>query len=137
MRNRNTVLIVDDDESVLASLGGLLELEGYAVETARDGKEALDKLAAIAPPGLILLDLRMPVMDGWQFLAGRAREASARQTPVVLLSGLPYIPNAPGVAGFLSKPIDPARLLACVRRFCGEPDRERGAPAHRSERPSR
>jgi DNA-binding response OmpR family regulator len=128
MRNRNTVLIVDDDESTLASLGGLLELEGYAVETARDGKEALQRLAATAPPGLILLDLRMPVMDGWQFLTERARDATARQTPVVLLSG---------VAGFLSKPIDSARLLACVRRFCGEPDRERCASAHRSERPSR
>jgi CheY-like chemotaxis protein len=128
-----TVLIVDDDESALASLGGLLELEGYAFETARDGKEALEKLSAIAPPGLILLDLRMPVMDGWQFLTERARDATARQTPVVLLSGLPYIPNAPGVAGFLSKPIDPARLLACVRRFCGEPDRERNASTRRAE----
>jgi CheY-like chemotaxis protein len=128
-----TVLIVDDEESALASLGGLLELEGYAFETARDGKEALEKLSAIAPPGLILLDLRMPVMDGWQFLTERARDATARQTPVVLLSGLPYIPNAPGVAGFLSKPIDPARLLACVRRFCGEPDRERNASTRRSE----
>ena len=138
MKDRTrTVLIVDDDESTLASLGGLLELEGYAVETARDGKEALQRLAATAPPGLILLDLRMPVMDGWQFLTERARDATARQTPVVLLSGLPYIPNAPGVAGFLSKPIDSARLLACVRRFCGEPDRERSASAHRSERPSR
>jgi CheY-like chemotaxis protein len=63
----------------------------------------------------------MPVMDGWQFLAERARDPATRRTPVVLLSGLPYIPNAPGVADFLSKPIDAKRLLDCVRRFCGSP----------------
>lgn len=124
-KNRNRVLIVDDDEGTLASLGDLLELEGYAVEKARDGREALQKLGAAAEaPGLILLDLRMPVMDGWQFLTERAAVPAARDAAVVLLSGLPYIPNAPGVADFLSKPVNPSRLLDCVRRFCGEPARE-------------
>ncbi|HEX5135091.1 MAG TPA: hypothetical protein VFW81_06860, partial [Thermoanaerobaculia bacterium] len=68
------------------------------------------------------LDLNMPVMDGWQFLAERPKDAVARAAPVVLLSGLPYIPNAEGVADFLTKPVNAARLLACVRRFCGEPN---------------
>lgn len=122
MTARNHVLIVDDDESTLESLGQLLELEGYSVEKARNGQEALDRLASAgAAPGLILLDLKMPVMDGWQFLAERAKSAAAREAPVVLLSGLSYIPNAEGVADFLTKPINVARLVACVRRFCGEP----------------
>lgn len=122
MTTRSNVLIVDDDESTLDSLGQLLELEGYSVEKARNGQEALDRLAvASAPPGLILLDLKMPVMDGWQFLAEHAKSPVARETPVVLLSGLPYIPNAEGVADFLTKPINVARLVACVRRFCGAP----------------
>lgn len=119
------VLIVDDDEALLDAFRGLLDSEGYEVETARNGKEALEKLATIAPPGLILLDLKMPVMDGWQFLATRPAESPALRVPIVLLSGFAFIPNAPGVADFLSKPIDPSRLLACVRRFCGEPGREK------------
>src|SRR5512138_1896918 len=113
---RSRILIVDDDEATLASVGELLGLEGYAVETARNGREALDKLAAASEvPGLILLDLKMPVMDGWQFLTERAKDAAARATPVVLLSGLPYIPNAEGIADFLTKPIKATRLIACVR----------------------
>jgi len=119
------VFLVDDDEALLDALAGLLESEGYEVERARNGKEAIEKLATIAPPGVILLDLKMPVMDGWQFLAARSADPAALPVPVVLLSGLAFIPNAPGVADFLSKPIDSSRLLACVRRFCGEPGRER------------
>jgi CheY-like chemotaxis protein len=122
------VLIVDDDEALLDALGGLLDSEGYEVETARNGKEALEKLATTAPPRLILLDLKMPVMDGWQFLAARAAQPPAERVPIVLLSGLPFIPNAPGVSDFLTKPIDPSRLLACVRRFCGEPASEKVTP---------
>ena len=122
MKKTTRVLIVDDDEGTLDALGGLLELEGYSVDKARNGREALDALAAAGEePGLILLDLKMPVMDGWQFLTERAKDAATRGTPVVLLSGLPYIPNAPGVADFLSKPINASQLLDCVRRFCGEP----------------
>jgi CheY-like chemotaxis protein len=117
MKGRSRILIVDDDEATLTALAGLLELEGYSVEKARNGKEALEKASA-GDLDLILLDLKMPVMDGWQFLTERAKEKSARETPVVLLSGLPFIPNAPGVADFLSKPINPARVLDCVRRFC-------------------
>lgn len=127
------VLIVDDEEALLDALGRLLDSEGYEVETARNGKEALEKLATMAPPGLILLDLKMPVMDGWQFLAARAAESPTLRVPIVLLSGLGFIPNAPGVADFLSKPINPSRLLACVQRFCGEPGRKDEANRVRPE----
>jgi len=128
------IFIVDDDEALLELLGGLLESEGYEVETARNGKEAMEKLATMAPPGLILLDLKMPVMDGWQFLAARPAEPPALRVPIVLLSGLAFIPNTPGVTDFLSKPIDPSRLLACVRRFCGEPGQQsdRARPEQRT-----
>ena len=119
------VLLVDDDETLLEALAGLLNSEGYEAVTARNGKEALEKLATMSAPGVILLDLKMPVMDGWQFLAARAAESVAPHVPIVLLSGLAFIPNAPGVADFLTKPIDSARLLASVRRFCGEPAREK------------
>lgn len=115
------ILVVDDDEAILTSLRDLLESEGYGVDVAHDGREALDKLARMDPPQLILLDLKMPVMDGWQFLSEHSGAAAEPRVPIVLLSGLPFIPNAPGVSDFLSKPINPSRLLACVLRFCGEP----------------
>ena len=57
-------------------------------------------------------------MDGWEFLSRLDRNRSDRRVPVVLLSGLAYIRDAPGVADFLAKPIRPDRLLECVRRFC-------------------
>ena len=120
-RKTSKILVVDDDDAILRSLRELLESEGYGVETAHNGREALDKLARMEPPRLILLDLKMPVMDGWQFLSERSQVAASARVPIVLLSGLPFIPNAPGVSDFLSKPINPSRLLDCVRRFCGEP----------------
>jgi CheY-like chemotaxis protein len=117
---QDRILVVEDDAATRDGLTGLLEAEGFAVTAAANGREALDILAGIPPPQLILLDLLMPVMDGWQFLAEHRRgKPSRRGAPVVLLSGLGFISGAPGVADFLRKPVEPAALLACVRRFCG------------------
>jgi CheY-like chemotaxis protein len=135
MAARSKILVVDDDDAILGSLRGLLESEGYEVETAHDGREAVDKLARMEPPQLILLDLKMPVMDGWEFLSERSRDIASLKVPIVLLSGLPFIPNAPGVSDFLSKPINPSRLLDCVRRFCGESGGEESAGTRRITRP--
>ena len=118
----NTILIVEDDTSTRDGLMAFLEAEGFSVMGAANGRQALDLLAGIAPPRLILLDLMMPVMDGWQFLAERRREPASRSgSQVVLLSGLGFINGAPDVADFIRKPIDMDTLLACVRRFCGNP----------------
>ena len=122
MTGVSNILVVDDDEAILGSLRALLESEGYGVDVAHDRREALDKLAHMEPPQLILLDLKMPIMDGWQFLSERSAAAASPKVPIVLLSGLPFIPNAPGVSDFLSKPINPSRLLDCVRRFCRPPE---------------
>ena len=112
-----TILLVDDDPLIRASLSDLLAAEGFDVKTAEDGQAALERLSEIGDLSLILLDLGMPRMDGWEFLSrlGRSRD---RRVPVVLLSGLAYIRDAPGVADFLAKPIRPDRLLEFVRRFC-------------------
>lgn len=116
MSDRPTILVVDDDAAIRDSLRELLTGEGYGVETAVDGQDALERLGSMEPPGLILLDLKMPRMDGWQFLARRDGDSS--RIPVVLLSGMAFIRDAPGVADFIAKPIRPDRLLECVRRFC-------------------
>ena len=116
--SRGTILLVDDDPVVRASLSDLLAAEGFDVATAEDGQAALDSLSKMGRPCLILLDLGMPRMDGWEFLSRLNGEATDRRVPVVLLSGLGYIRDAPGVADFLAKPIRPDRLLDCVRRFC-------------------
>jgi CheY-like chemotaxis protein len=115
------ILLVEDDPATREAVVELLQSEGYAVRSAANGRQALEVLARSEPPRLILLDLMMPVMDGWQFLAElrRDEDSRARRTPVVLLSGLGFIRGAAGVADFLRKPIDAAALLECVRRFAG------------------
>ncbi|HEY6051560.1 MAG TPA: response regulator [Thermoanaerobaculia bacterium] len=112
------ILLVDDDPAIRASLSDLLAGEGFEVATAEDGQAGLERLSKMGRPCLILLDLGMPRMDGWEFLSRLNGEVTERRVPVVLLSGLGYIRDAPGVADFLAKPIRPDRLLDCVRRFC-------------------
>jgi DNA-binding response OmpR family regulator len=120
----NAILVVEDDADTRAGLVDFLESEGFAVLEAENGQKALELLErAPFPPRLILLDLMMPVMDGWQFLAAR-RQSGARSS-IVLLSGLTFIEGAPEVADFIRKPVDLAVLRSCVRRFCGSP----GPPA--------
>jgi CheY-like chemotaxis protein len=96
----------------------LLEDEGYRAIGATNGREALAQARAVMPR-LILLDLKMPVMDGWQFLQEWNALKADTRCPVVLLSGLSFIRDAPGVADFLSKPVDASRLLECVQRLGG------------------
>jgi CheY-like chemotaxis protein len=119
--SRNVVLVVEDDAATREALLLFLEEEGYAAVGAENGQRALEVLERIESPGLILLDLMMPVMDGWQFLSEREEAPSGRECPVVLLSGLAFIQDAPGVADFLPKPINFEKLRACLDRFCRRP----------------
>ncbi len=116
---RGTVLVVDDDAAVREGLVEFLQEEGYGALGVENGRRALEALERMEAPRLILLDLMMPEMDGWQFLAERARRSYA--TPVVLLSGLSFIRDAPGVADFLCKPVNFEKLRECLDRFCGRP----------------
>jgi serine/threonine protein kinase len=109
------VLVVDDDPAARDSLRKLLEREGYTVATAADGREALARLRAFPLPDLILLDLLMPVMDGWEFLREQRHDPALASVPVVVISGTDPAPGS-GLPEFLRKPLAPDRLVGAVRR---------------------
>jgi CheY-like chemotaxis protein len=120
-----TVLVVDDDDGCRTFLGEFLTLLGYKVETAGDGLEALEHLA---DPGLrpcvIVLDLMMPVMSGWEFRREQARDARLASIPVVLVSGvvkdLGQEAEAVQVKDYVKKPFDLNALAAAIGRHCVE-----------------
>jgi CheY-like chemotaxis protein len=117
------LLLVEDNELALAILAFLLRGRGYTVSTAANGREALARLRAGPAPDCIVLDLRLPVMDGRQFRASQLADPALAGIPVLLLSGQPGLPQeaaALGAAGYLQKPVGAEDLLAAVER-CGRP----------------
>ena len=98
----------------------LLALEGYETATAANGREALEYLRRHRTPKLILLDLMMPIMDGWEFRREQQLDASIANVPVVVLSALDRGRATDVIADdFLKKPLDFDRLLEVVRSYCG------------------
>jgi DNA-binding response OmpR family regulator len=116
---RPTVFIVEDDVDTREMLGRFLELEGYHVESAANGKLALERLDAGMPACVILLDLMMPVMDGWQFRREQARHAALADIPVIIVSaaGRDRIQQIDADA-YLLKPVDLDELFARVTQYC-------------------
>ena len=117
---RKPVLIVEDDESAREALAAFLEAEGYPVREAANGQEALDRLQQ-ENVGLILLDLMMPVMDGWEFRAVQMRDPTLAGIPVMVITADASArsrANSLGVEGYMTKPIQFPQLLAFVDRYC-------------------
>jgi CheY-like chemotaxis protein len=114
------VLVVDDDEGVRAVMATALEDDGWTVETAENGRTALETLDW-ARPDAIILDLRMPVMDGLTF-AERYREFPAPRAPLILISATvsESAVQATGAVTGLRKPVDLNVLLDTVREFAAE-----------------
>jgi CheY-like chemotaxis protein len=126
MTSPGNILIVEDDDDIREALTQILELEGYVVREAVNGREALDMIAASAPPDLILLDLMMPVMDGWQFRAEQLKDPTLSKVPVVVISadaGVHEKVSTFGAASVLPKPISLDRLLRAVESLCPPPRR--------------
>ncbi|MEP7003083.1 MAG: response regulator [Chloroflexota bacterium] len=110
------ILIVDDDQEILAMLRDFLESEGLTVRTASNGQEALDALADTAP-SLILLDMRMPVLDGWGF-AERYRALSLAY-PIVVMTAAESArrwADEIGATAYIAKPFDVDELLQTIER---------------------
>jgi CheY-like chemotaxis protein len=116
------VLVVEDDVDIRDLIADILRLEGYAVEAVENGQEALDILRKGGPhPRLILLDMMMPVMNGWEFRAAQAEDPQIAGIPVVILTGGGNASAAAqglGVDTFLRKPVDLDELLAIVKKYC-------------------
>ncbi len=115
------VLVVDDDLDIREVLGILLRQHGYHVIFASNGADALQLARAKScHPALILLDMRMPVMNGWQFLEEHARDPACSATPVAVFSAdrsEAARRGVPGVAAFLRKPLDFDEVLQTVARL--------------------
>jgi CheY-like chemotaxis protein len=110
------VLIVDDDPDLLDVTSFVLEGEGFPVETARDGAEALERLRAGRLPAVVLLDLMMPVMNGYQFLEEVAKDPSLKEIPVVVLTAASLM-EVPRALKVMHKPIDLGLLVKVVERY--------------------
>src|SRR5207302_9920848 len=117
------ILIVDDDADMRSLLGAFLTDQGFVVYAARNGRHAFQILERIPPPSLILLDYKMPVMNGTQFLAAKRRDARLQAIPVIIMSAWTraWTGARLDVVDVLSKPIDLDRLLELVNRTVGTP----------------
>ncbi len=114
-----TILIVDDDAVISSTIADLLADEGYGVACAGDGQAALTYLDQGVSPGLILLDLMMPVMDGWNFRAEQRRRNKSASVPVVVMTASGKCPEAIASLGAqecISKPFSFEALLTAVKR---------------------
>jgi CheY-like chemotaxis protein len=117
----SSILVVDDDLSIRHTVSEILEMEGYAVVTASDGAEAL-AMVEQSRPALVLLDMRMPVMDGWGF--ARAVQARGFQLPILVMTAAQDArrwAQEIGADGYLAKPFDLLDLLNAVERLSGPP----------------
>ena len=119
-RKKINVLVVDDDPDLLEVMQFVLESEGFTVETATHGEEALARLRAPGKlPSLVLLDMMMPTMDGPKLLGEVAKIPSLEGLPIVMLTASGPI-EGPGAAAVLCKPIDLALLIETVERQARE-----------------
>ncbi|MBI4317180.1 MAG: response regulator [Chloroflexi bacterium] len=113
------VLIVDDDRPLVVMITTILEDEGYAVQTAFNGEEGLN-MAKESPPDLILMDLRMPIMDGWTCCRLLREREETQRIPVVVMSGdgaREAVQAELGIRDFLKKPFEMDDLLLHVRKL--------------------
>ena len=128
-----SVLVVEDNDDIREAIGELLESEGYEIALAEDGERALEMLAELPRPCLLLVDLIMPRMDGWQLLNFLSRDDRLATIPVVVMSAAAHAVTTP-VHPTLKKPVDLEILMEIVRGHCcghrdpGPRDRSESAP---------
>lgn len=118
-----TVLVVEDDDDLRECLCDLLDGRARRARGVPDGEQAVHHLLCEPAPAAILLDLRLPVLNGWDFLEWLRGESDFRAIPVVLLTGAPLeylevaLPHGP--TAWLRKPVDPRTLVRAIDEACG------------------
>ena len=117
------VLVVENDADIREIVEDVLVGRGYIVEAAEQGQLALDRLARAPRPDLILLDLTMPVMDGWEMLAHKRADPAIAEIPVVVMSAVRDVLPDAGFVGVIRKPMTLATLLEAVACHCPPPAR--------------
>jgi CheY-like chemotaxis protein len=120
-QGKRSILIVEDDSDLREALSAVLRDEGYFVAMAADGREALDRLRRQWRPSLILLDLTMPVMNGWQFRAEQRQDPALSGIPVVVLSAGEHLAEQMvplGIKDYVRKPVELNHLLRTIERYC-------------------
>ena len=128
--HRHRVLVVDDDRGLREALETVFRLEGYGVATAGEGQQALDRLRNGLDPCVILLDIMMPVKDGWEFRREQVKDPNLARIPVILCSSLEDTDDRARALGLnhrLRKPIGYDELLALVAHYCAQ-ERPRPCP---------
>ncbi len=120
MQNSNQILVVEDDKAIREVITDLLEMSGYSVETANNGKDALNQLASVKIlPELILLDLMMPVMDGFEFRKQQTKDHRISEIPVLVMSADGHVTDKQeriSAQGYLRKPLDVDHFLETIER---------------------
>lgn len=113
------ILIVEDDEAIRQMMQDVLEIAGYKVSVAADGREGIENLTRMEKgPCLILLDMMMPGMNGWQFLDYQRAHPKASKIPVVVCSAFKESAKSVKPAAFVEKPVRLDTLLDTVKAFC-------------------
>ena len=118
---RGWVLVVEDERDALGAIVELLEAEGLPAIGARHGEEALELMRGGWTPALVLVDLKMPVLDGWGFCEQLEADEELRDTPVAIFTAsasIGALPYRRVDAGFFQKPLDFNRLIKVASRFC-------------------
>lgn len=110
------ILIVDDDAAAVDSLAAILTDEGYQVSSASNGKEALAYLRGAVPPRVIILDLFMPEMDGWEFRREQLKDPRLSNIPVVVMTGASIYAGIDANV-IVHKPLDVERFISLVGRY--------------------
>lgn len=114
------ILVIEDDPSIREALKITLEVEGYEVTLASNGKEGLELVKKMPRPCLILLDLMMPIMNGFEFLNFREKDVFIAPIPVVIVSAFSDQKNKmENTQGFIKKPVRLDHLLDLVQQYCG------------------
>lgn len=124
--NCKNILIIEDNDDIRETLEQVLKMEGYRVFAVSNGRDALVALKTIPGPSLILLDMMMPVMNGWEFLEVQKSDNVLATLPVVVVSALGAAAAlaskkepVPAV-GYIKKPISLNPLMEIVQEYCGQ-----------------